>query len=584
MKKSIRFRLNGQPTALETEGNRTLLWVLRTDLGLTGTKYGCGAGVCGSCTVVVDGKAVRSCQSTLEEIQDAEVTTIEGLARDGALHPLQRAFVDHGGLQCGFCTPGMIMSAYGLLLADPRPSREKVMDAMEGNLCRCSAYKRILEAIESVARGEGRSGMSPDLDRRSFLKLVGGGIVVLVRLGPSPALAQGGGYPKDLNAYLRIDEDGKVTVFSGKIEMGQGVMTSQAQMAAEELGVSLDAIEMVLGDTDRCPWDMGTWGSLTTRMFGPVLRAAAAEARSALLELAAEKLGAPRESLVVESGVVSVKGEPGRQVSYGALTKGQAIVRSVDEEAVLRAVGEFTVMGRSPLRLDAEAKVTGAARYAADIRLPGLLYARILRPPAHGATLARVDTTEARAMAGIRVVEEDGLVAVLHADPEVAAAALGRLRPQWNAAPARGGHRRHLRRPREPGPGAGDEGGPRRRGGGAGRGRAGVRERLPQGLRGSRPDRAPRGHGHDGGREAHRVVVDAGALPHPRHAREGDGPRGEGRPGDHPLRGRRVRRERAPAARPRRPPDSRSAPAGPCRWRTRGPRSSSTTRWTRPAS
>jgi aerobic-type carbon monoxide dehydrogenase small subunit (CoxS/CutS family) len=105
--------------------------------------------------VVVDGKAVRSCQTSLKEVEGAEVTTIEGLAQNGTLHPLQQAFVDHGGLQCGFCTPGMIMNAYGLLLEDPRPSREKVIDTMEGNLCRCSAYKRILEAIESVAATEG---------------------------------------------------------------------------------------------------------------------------------------------------------------------------------------------------------------------------------------------------------------------------------------------------------------------------------------------------------------------------------------------------------------------------------------------
>ena len=155
MKKSIRFRLNGQPTTLETDDGRTLLWVLRTDLGLTGTKYGCGVGLCGSCTVVVDGEAVRSCQTTLAQVQDAEVTTIEGLAQNGTLHPLQQAFVDHGGQQCGFCTPGMLMNAYGLLLSDPHPSRERVLDAMEGNLCRCSAYKRILEAIESVAGAKG---------------------------------------------------------------------------------------------------------------------------------------------------------------------------------------------------------------------------------------------------------------------------------------------------------------------------------------------------------------------------------------------------------------------------------------------
>jgi nicotinate dehydrogenase subunit B len=277
--------------------------------------------------------------------------------------------------------------------------------------------------------------MRATFDRRSFLKAVGGGIVVLVRLRPTEALAQGRAYPTDINAYLRIDEDGHVTVFSGKIEMGQGVMTSLAQMAAEDLGVGLDAIEMIMGDTDRCPWDMGTFGSMTTRFFGPALRAAAAQARQVLLQLASEHLGAPKDRLVVEKGVVSVKGEPARKVSYGALAKGRAITRTVDEKAVQRAVGEFTVMGRSPRRLDAVDKVTGAGKYAGDIRPPGLLHARILRPPAHGATLARVDTSEAAKVAGVTVVNQDGLVAVLHEDPEVAEAALGRLRPEWNAAP-----------------------------------------------------------------------------------------------------------------------------------------------------
>jgi aerobic-type carbon monoxide dehydrogenase small subunit (CoxS/CutS family) len=155
MRLNVSFTLNGQPVRLETDDQRSLLWTLRTDLGLTGTKYGCGAGLCGSCTVVVDGKAVRSCRASLAEVQGKKVTTIEGLATGGKLHPIQQAFVDRGGFQCGYCTPGMIMSAHGLLLADPHPSREKVVDAMEGNLCRCSAYKRILEAIESVARAEG---------------------------------------------------------------------------------------------------------------------------------------------------------------------------------------------------------------------------------------------------------------------------------------------------------------------------------------------------------------------------------------------------------------------------------------------
>jgi aerobic-type carbon monoxide dehydrogenase small subunit (CoxS/CutS family) len=151
MSRAIPFVLNGKAVRLEADPSRPLLWALRVDLGLTGTKQGCGVGLCGSCTVVVDGKAVRSCQTSLAEVEAKKVTTIEGLAQGGRLHPIQQAFVDKGGFQCGFCTPGMIMNAYGLLVADPRPTREKVVDAMEGNLCRCSAYKRILEAIESVA-------------------------------------------------------------------------------------------------------------------------------------------------------------------------------------------------------------------------------------------------------------------------------------------------------------------------------------------------------------------------------------------------------------------------------------------------
>src|SRR5215813_9996541 len=187
------------------------------------------------------------------------------------------------------------------------------------------------------------SSPGPDLshgfNRRQFLKMLGGGIAVLVTAGPLELFAQERRrmYPEDLNAYLLIGADGRVTVFSGKIEMGQGVLTSQAQMAAEELGVALESIDMVLGDTDLCPWDMGTFGSLTTRMFGPSLRAAAAEARAVLLNLAAEKLGAAKSELIVENGVVSVQGSPDRKVTYGDLAKGKKIARLIDEKAVLRA-------------------------------------------------------------------------------------------------------------------------------------------------------------------------------------------------------------------------------------------------------
>lgn len=155
MTKTIRFRLNGKPTTLETDGDRSLLTVLRTDLGLTGTKYGCGEGLCGSCTVVVDGAAVRACGVTVGSVAGTEVITIEGLAADGTLHPLQEAFAAHGAFQCGYCTPGMIMNAYALLRANPKASREQIAAGMEDNLCRCGAHQRILAAIAEVASAKG---------------------------------------------------------------------------------------------------------------------------------------------------------------------------------------------------------------------------------------------------------------------------------------------------------------------------------------------------------------------------------------------------------------------------------------------
>jgi len=158
MTRSIRFKLNGRPVTVKTEEGRSLLWVLRSDLGLTGTKYGCGEGLCGSCTVLVDGSAVRSCQASLKDVAGRSVTTIEGLAKGDALHPLQEAFMAHGAFQCGYCTPGMIMSAAALLGKHPHPSRTAIIEGMEDNLCRCGAHQRIVAAIEDAARqAKGRS-------------------------------------------------------------------------------------------------------------------------------------------------------------------------------------------------------------------------------------------------------------------------------------------------------------------------------------------------------------------------------------------------------------------------------------------
>jgi len=151
MKEPVRFKLNGKPVEVNVDPGRALLWVLRTDLGLTGTKYGCGESYCGACTVLVDDDAVRSCQTTVADVRGRSVVTIEGLADGGALHPLQRAFADNDAMQCGYCTPGMILGAYALLKKTPRPSDAQIRAGMEDHLCRCGAHKRVLEAVRVAA-------------------------------------------------------------------------------------------------------------------------------------------------------------------------------------------------------------------------------------------------------------------------------------------------------------------------------------------------------------------------------------------------------------------------------------------------
>jgi aerobic-type carbon monoxide dehydrogenase small subunit (CoxS/CutS family) len=151
MAKTVSFTLNGNKVSVETDGTRMLAYVLRSDLGLTGTKIGCGEGLCGACTVLLDGEAVRSCSTPLESVAGRSVLTIEGLERNGALHPVQQAFLSHSAYQCGFCTPGMILGACALLKKTPHPDRRQVAEALEGNLCRCGTHVRILAAVQEAA-------------------------------------------------------------------------------------------------------------------------------------------------------------------------------------------------------------------------------------------------------------------------------------------------------------------------------------------------------------------------------------------------------------------------------------------------
>jgi isoquinoline 1-oxidoreductase len=279
------------------------------------------------------------------------------------------------------------------------------------------------------------------IPRRSFLKAAGGGLFILVPIRDVTALDQAGGgqrsYPDDFNAYLRIGEDGRVTCYSGKVEMGQGNTTALAQMIADELEVPFEAVDMVMGDTRLCPWDGGTNGSRSIKYFGPALRAAGAEAREVLIQLAAEQLKIPAARLVAQGGFVVERGAAGTRMAYGTLVKGRRIERHLEAKPALKTPAQFKIIGKPLPPRDGRGKVTGTALFAGDVRLPGMLHGRVLRPPVHGAKLRNADLSAARQYKDARVFQEGDFIGVVHPTSDGAAAALATIRADF-AMPAPG--------------------------------------------------------------------------------------------------------------------------------------------------
>ena len=283
---------------------------------------------------------------------------------------------------------------------------------------------------------------SSKMNRREFLKrlgVLGGGVIIGFNTFDSRLWARkpragflGAGVPTDFNAFLRIGADNRIALYTGKIEMGQGVMTSIPQLLAEELYVNIDAVDIVMGDTDLCPWDAGTFGSLSIRHFGIFLREAAVEARGVLLELAADRLNAPIGGLATENGTVFDSSKPALRVRYGELTQGNIIEKYLDDLPPFRPASAYEIMGKSVPRRDAIEKVTGAAKFSGDIRLKEMLCAKILRPPAHGAKLIKADTAAAKKIDGLRIIEEGDFIAVLHKYPDVAEQGLARINAQFD--------------------------------------------------------------------------------------------------------------------------------------------------------
>jgi isoquinoline 1-oxidoreductase len=280
------------------------------------------------------------------------------------------------------------------------------------------------------------------MNRREFLTrmgILGGGIIVYFNSFDRLAWARmqragflGGRIPTDFNAFLKIGADNRVVLYTGKIEMGQGAMTSIPQLLAEELDVNYEWVDIVMGDTDLCPWDAGTFGSLSIRHFGIFLREAAREARGVLLEMAADYLSSPPGRLVARDGAIYDRSKPDRRISYGELTKGRIIEKHLNDVPPLKPSAEYETMGQSFPRRDAVEKVTGTAKFSGDIRLDGMLYAKILRPPAHGAKLVKADTDPAKHIDGLQIVKEGDFVAVLHEHPEVAELGLAQIKAQFD--------------------------------------------------------------------------------------------------------------------------------------------------------
>ncbi len=291
---------------------------------------------------------------------------------------------------------------------------------------------------ETIIKGENiKIEKTSGMKRREFFKLLGGGIFIFIRpwgnldLFGMPA-DQARSLPKDYNAFLRIGEDGTVTCFTGKIEMGQGIITSLPQMMADELNVPLGKIKMVMGDTDLCPYDQGTWGSMSTRIFGPSMRAAAAEARGVLIDLASKQLGVPASRLEVKDGIITDSKNSKNSVSYAQLTKGKKIEKFLDVKPSVEDYKKFTYVGKSYNHSDAELKVTGKAIYTGDIKIPGMVFARILRPSSHGAKMTSVDYSAAEKISGTKVMRDGDLIVVFNENHDKADEAIAKINAQYS--------------------------------------------------------------------------------------------------------------------------------------------------------
>ena len=417
MSQPITLKVNGSTVTVGAEADTPLIYILRNDLGLKAVKFGCGLEQCGACKIIIDGQAVPSCKLPLAAVEGCEITTLENLGAAGQLHLLQQSFVDEQAIQCGFCIAGILMSAKALLDKKPRPSETEIRQELAINLCRCGTHGRILEAVKRVA-GLGDTSTSRLNMITDSLPLSIGSDGLPSSLSQNP----------DLDSWVRINTDGTATLFTGKVEIGQGIRTAVAQIGAEELDVSLDRIIVAPTDTIHAPNEGYSAGSNSLQMSGNAMRYAAAEARQLLLELAAEQLETSIDRLTVTDGRIT---DPvsGRQTTYWELFGGRKFGHKITGIGSPKVAEQYTIVGTSSRRLDLLGKVTGQPSFVHDMELPDMVHGRVVRPPNYHARLVSVNEDEVRQMPGVlKVVRDGSFLGVIAEREEQAVKAMEALR------------------------------------------------------------------------------------------------------------------------------------------------------------
>ena len=435
--------VNGRPVETSLPRLTPLLAFLRNDLCLNGPKFGCGLGECGACAVLIDGRLARACVLTLGDVAGRAVTTLEGLGADGRLDPVQEAFIASAAAQCGYCLNGMIMTARALIDCesgadrgrDPRgaalqslPLRRACRDRRRRAACRDAGPRMTALQPQGLARAD-------YLERPGTLAVVRSEV---------PGSAVDSAKAETLEPFVIVSASGEVAAFSGHVDLGTGVRTALAQIVADELDVAFGRVAMVLGDSAVAPDQGPTIASETIQLSARPLRRAAAQARHFLVARAADILGVPASDLVVENEVVRTKADDNRRVTYGELIAGARIRLALADDVRVKAASERRIVGASQPRVDLAAKATGELVYVHDMRVPGMLHGRVVRPPYAGfdsgdhvgRSLVRIDEGSIAHLPGIvATVVVGDFVGVVAQREEHAEAAMRALRVEWREGP-----------------------------------------------------------------------------------------------------------------------------------------------------